>query len=555
MRGRERRRVYDDDLPKTHDVRYGFLFLVGLVGILVGLYAIGYFAAGNKLPWGTAIGGVDVGGMTPTQARVAVHDGLAPRMEQPLTLVAAGGRYRLEPQQAGLAFDIDASITTALGGESWDPRHMVRVLLGGAEIDPELVIDEAKLDAAVARVAAELKREPRNASVSFATGRPEVVFGRTGQALDVAQSKRRLATAVRVGERHVRLPLNPVEPTITNAEARTFASTVGAAAVRDPVTLRVADTKLILEPRIFAPVLATEVEDSELRLTADASRLYQRSQGVLGSLPHAPVNAKIGFGRSRPVVIPGRTGVSVDARAWATAVLRAVSREGAERKAAVPTEPLDPTFTTKDARELGVRARVSTASTRYPTLTVADLAPAARQLDGALLKPGETLSFLDQVDARADPQAATLVAATTFDAAFKAGLTALERSPTVFYSAQYPLGRDARVRPPNRDLLLRNDSPYGVFFRATVDRLRNGGAIMHVDLWSTPYWQIKVQTSNRHQLDKPRVDELRSPRCRPQPGSPGFEVDVTRIFLRRGERVNSDVTHSEYARQDRVVCR
>lgn len=68
MRSRERRRVYDDDLPKTHDVRYGFLFLFGVVGILVGLYAIGYFAAGNKLPWGTAIGGVDVGGMTPSQA-------------------------------------------------------------------------------------------------------------------------------------------------------------------------------------------------------------------------------------------------------------------------------------------------------------------------------------------------------------------------------------------------------------------------------------------------------------------------------------------------------
>lgn len=547
--------MYDDDLPKTHDVRYGFLFLFGLVGILAALYAIGYFAAGNKLPWGTAIGGVDVGGMTPSQARVAIHEGLGPRIKKPLTLVAAGDRHRLDPQRAGMAFDINASIHTALGGESWDPRHMVRVLLGGAEIDPELVIDQQKLDAALARVAADLKREPRDASVSFATGQPEVVFGRTGQAVDLEESKRRLASAVQVGERKVRLPLTPVEPAVTNAEARKFANTVATRAVADPVRLRVAKTKLIVEPRIFAPVLGTEVVGSDLRLTVDASRLYQRSQGVLGSLPHAPVNAKIGFGRSRPVVIPGRTGISVGKEDWATGVLHAVSRQGDKRAVSVSTQPEEPRFTTKDARELGVRARVSTASTRYPTLAVSELAPAARQLDGVLLKPGETLSFLDQVDARRDPRGATLLAATSFDAAFKAGLAVLERSPTVLYSAQYPLGRDARVRPPNRDLLLRNDSPYGVYFAASVEPLRNGGAIVRVDLWSTPYWQVKVRTSNRHQLDKPEVDVVREPRCRPQPGSPGFEVAVTRVLLRRGERVDSDVTHSEYTRQDRVICR
>ncbi len=514
--------MYDDDLPKTHDVRYGFLFLFGVIGILVGLYAIGYFAAGNKLPWGTAIGGVDVGGMTPSQARVAVDEGLGSRIEKPLTLVAAGDRYRLKPQRAGMDFDIDASIHTALGGESWDPRHMVRVLLGGAEIDPELVIDEAKLDAALARVAADVRREPRDATVSFASGRPQVVFGRTGQALAVEESKQRLAAAVRAGERTVRLPVAPVEPAITNTEARTFAGTVATRAVSEPATLRVADTKLTLEPKIFAPVLGTEVVDSDLRLTVDASRLYQRSQGVIGTLPNAPVKAKIVFGKSRPVVIPSRTGISVGAEEWAAAVLRAVSREGDERTAAVSTKRIESTFTTRDARELGVRTPVATASTRYSTVAVSELAPAARQLDGVLLKPGETLSFLDQVDARRDVQPATLLAATTFDAAFKAGLAVLKHSPTVFYTGQYPLGRDARVRPPNRDLLLRNDSPYGVFFRATVERSRGGGAIVHVDLWSTRYWQIKVRTSNRYQLDKPRVNVVRSPRCLAAAGEPRF---------------------------------
>lgn len=550
-----RRRVYDDDLPKTHDVRYGLLFVFGLVGVLAALYAVGFFVAGDKLPSGTAIGGVDVGGMTSDQARTAVQEELAPRVGRPLSLVAAGRTYRIKPQRAGLAFDIDASVDTALGGASWDPRHMVRVLLGGSDYQPELVVDTGELSALLAKVAADVERDASDATVSFGTGQPQVEFGRSGQVLDVKDSTRRLTAAVRAGDSRVRLAVTSVDPEITNSEASTFAGTVATSAVSEPVTLRVTDAKVVVKPKLFAPALRTEVVDSDLRLSVDAERLYGRSRAAIESLPHSPVNARIGFGRSRPVITPSRTGITVSPDDWAAAVLKAVSRKGDDRTARVKPSPQEAAFTTKDARGLGVTKLVSAAGTRYPTLPAAELAPSARQLDGVLLKPGETLSFLDRLDAGRDPQAATLLAATTFDAAFGAGLTVLERSPLVFYTGEYPLGRDARVSPPGRDLQLRNDSPYGVYVRATVERLRGGGASLHVDLWSTPYWQIRVQTSNRYQLEKPRTERVRSPRCRPQPGFPGFEVDVTRVFLRHGKRVDSDVTHSQYTRQDRIICR
>lgn len=555
MTATRRRRVYDDDLPKTHDVRYGLLFIFGLAGVLVLLYAVGFFVAGDKLPSGTAIGGVDVGGMTSDQARTAVQEELAPRVEKPLSLMAAGKTYRINPQRAGMAFDIDASVDTALGGASWDPRHMVRVLLGGGDFQPELVVDRGELHATLAKVAAQVASGASDATVSFAGRKPQVQFGRSGQALDVDESMRRLTAAVRAGDDRVRLPVSGVDPAVTSTEANTFAGTVATRAVSEPVTLRVAHAKLVLKPKVFAPALRTEVVDSDLRLTVDAERLYGRSRAAIASLRRAPVNAKIGFGRFHPVVTPGRTGVSVSPDDWAGAVLKAVSRQGAERTARVETSPQEPAFTTKDARALGVSKQVASAATRYPSLPATELAPAARQLDGVLLRPGETLSILDRVDARRYPQAATLLAATAFDAAFRAGLTVVERSPVVFYTDQYPLGRDARVSPAGRDLQLRNDSPYGVYVRATVERLRGGGASLHVDLWSTPYWQIKVHTSPRHHVVKPKTERVKSRRCQPQRGITGFDVDVTRVFLRHGKRVDSDVTHTAYHSQGRVVCR
>lgn len=546
--------LFADEPRRTHDVRYGLLFLIGLAVIAVALYAVGFIVAGNKIPSGTTIAGIDVGGMTPDEATTALQAELAPRIEQPIRAVAAGRTYSLNPQRAGLAYDIDASISSALRGSSWDPRHMLAVVQGGGDIEPALVVNQAELNSALGRIASSVKRAPRDAGVSFVTGGPQVRFGALGQELDMRRAKAGLVAAVRAGRRRVALPMAKVQPEVTDDEASTYARTVGRRAVTGSILLRVADATAKVTPGVFVPALTTRVTGAGLRLAVDPPRLYQRSRAVIAALPNSPVNARIRIGqRGRPVVVPGRRGSTVGQRAWAAGVLTALGRDA--RRARVTTTSDAPTFTSRDARRLRIRQLIGSDSVRLRSVPYADLARATRQLDGALLKPRDSFSFLGAVDAGSNQQAASLVAGATYTAAFRAGVTVPRRTPVVYDTGTFPRGLGARVVPPSRDLKLRNDSPYGVYISASARPLSGSGGVVKVDVWGSAYWKVVVRTSNRHSVVKPKTRVVRSGRCAPRRGIAGFEVDVTRHFWHSGKPVGSDVTRTRYAPLDRVKCR
>jgi vancomycin resistance protein YoaR len=548
---RRRRRIFVDDLPKTHDLRYGVLFLLGLVLSAGALYGIGFLVAGDKVPSGTTIAGIDIGGMTRGEATTAIQEELAARIEKPLTLVAAGHSYSVDPQRSGLAFDIDATINHAMYGPSWDPRHMLQVLVGGHEVQPVVLVDHGELKRTLHRISNGIDSAPRNAAVEFSTGGPQVRFGRTGQRLDRRRAQSRMVAAVQAGLRRVVLPVRSEQPTVTDTDATTFARTVGTRASQGRVTLRVAGSTVTLHPGRFVPALTTRVADSGLRLAVEPERLYERSQSAIGSLPGAPVNATVAWGGHRPVVVPGRKGTTVKARDWSQAVLRALRRPARRAWCAVSTAR--PAFTTRDAQRLSVRTRLASYSVDR-SIPYADLAVAARQLGGTLLKPGDTLSFLRTVDAQLIQPAATALAAPTYIAAFRAGATVLKHTPDKHYNSIYPEGLSARVAPPNRDLVLRNDSPYGVYLATSVRRLRGGGGRVSVGVWSSRYWRVTVDTSKRHFVVEPTTRVVRSGHCSPRRGVAGFEVTVTRT-RRSGRKVNSDVMRTTYAPLDRIRCR
>jgi vancomycin resistance protein YoaR len=547
-----RRRVFVDDLPKTHDLRYGVLFLLGLVLSTAALYGIGFLVAGDKVPSGTTIAGVDIGGMTRGEATIAIQEELAARIEKPLTLVAAGHSYSVDPQRSGLAFDIDASINNAMDGPSWDPRHMLQVLVGGHEVEPVVLVDHGELKRTLRRISNDIDRAPRNALVEFSTGGPQVRFGHTGQRLDRRRAQARMVAAVQGGAHRVVLPVRSEQPTVTDTDATTFARTVGTRASQGRVTLRVAGSTVTLRPGRFLPALATRVADSGLRLAVQPRRLYERSQQAIASLPTAPVNATVAWGRHRPVVVPGHEGTTVSARDWSRAVLTALHRPTRRAWCAVSTTR--PAFTTRDAQQLAVRSRLASYGVSR-SIPYADLAVAARQLGGTLLKPGETVSFLRTVDAQLIQPAASALAGPTYIAAYRAGATVLKHTPDKHYNPVYPEGLSARVAAPNRDLVLRNDSPYGVYLSTSVRRLSGGGGRVSVDVWSSRYWRVKVDTSKRHFVVKPTTRVVRSGHCSPRRGVAGFEVTVTRTLWRSGRQVDSDVTRTSYAPLDRIRCR
>jgi vancomycin resistance protein YoaR len=550
MRLWPRKQVYVDDLPRTHDLRFAGMFLVLFVTLLAALYAVGFFVAGDRLPRGTTVIGVDVGGMRRGEARTELQTELVPRLETPISVHALDRTFDVDPQLAGLTFNLEATLSDGLAGERWDPRHMLKVVMGGGPLAAIVDVDVDELDATLERIASKVERAPVNASVAFEGGKPIATTGVQGVALDYAGARDALVEALLEGDDEIDLPVDSVDPDITSDEASSFATKVAAPAVATSVRVRVADVVRTVSPRVFAPAVRAQVSAGELSLAVNAAVLALRSHDLLASLPHHPVNAGLTFRDGHPVVIPGREGVRVQRDDWAAAVLRAASKSGDSRVATAAVTPDPPHFSTAQARRLGVKERIASTQLRIPAALVSETRSLAARLDGALTRPDGTFSVAKRVGTT-DSDAATVVATAAFDAAFRAGMSNIERTaPRVQVAGSEP-GLDAL----GTGLAWRNGTPFGVYVRAIVTGSDRGAGELSVQLWSTTYWRVSVTSSGRYNVVEPAVERRGGRDCRPQTGSDGFDVDVSRTFSGAGSGQRVETVHSEYAVVDTVVCR
>jgi hypothetical protein len=109
---------------------------------------------------GTTIGGIDVGGMSEEEARLAVRRELGSRLEQPLTLTYRDRRFELDPALVDVTTNADELVRTAVA-ESAEGNFVQRSfddLTGRAEGN-EYDLDVRYSSAAVGRVVAGIRRE------------------------------------------------------------------------------------------------------------------------------------------------------------------------------------------------------------------------------------------------------------------------------------------------------------------------------------------------------------------------------------------------------------
>ncbi|MBA2772549.1 MAG: VanW family protein [Nocardioidaceae bacterium] len=267
------------------------------------------------------------------------------------------------------------------------------------------------------------------------------------------------------------------------------------------------------------------------------------------------MSAKIVFRDNRPTIRPSRTGVTVSPQAWVAGVQRAFVKTGDRRTARVKPTVDKPKFSTGQVERLGIRSLIAAKTVNYTEGdTVGDPTIVARQLNGVLLLPGDTLRFGRRVDWRGQPRAASLLASATYDVAFRSGMTVVKRTSSPFYSPQFTAGLDAVVSQRSETLVLRNDGPYGAYLRAYVDLLRNRTGTLHVELWSTPYVTVTLSSSDRYNVINPLALVDESAGCTPRAGSPGFEIDVTRTLKRASGPGRTERTHTRYSPLAAIVC-
>jgi vancomycin resistance protein YoaR len=562
---------------ETEGGRVVLLLLLGLIVLFGGCYVLAYLAAGDNVPRGTTIAGIEVGGRSQEAAVADLERGLAERSTAPIPVSVDGKPTEaVDPTAAGLAVDLQSSVAAAGGERSWAPVRLWNYYTGGEDLDPVVTVDEAAMTAAVDQLVEANSHAPRDGDVLFEDGRIEVVEPRLGEGVD-PDAARSAIEAAYLQDTTVELSSSAAQPDIDDGDVAEALDGFANPALSGPVTLDFGRTRVRLATRDFASVLALRPRRSELVPVLDEDRLIhlvQRGMGRSGK----PVDATVRLVKGRPKVIPDKPGVKYQPEDVRRVFLSLLRRSAGQREARVPVKVARADFRTADASKLGIKEQVSQFTTYFPHAAYrnTNIGRAAELLNGTVLKPGETFSLNDTVGERTRANGFTegfiiedgvyqedlgggvsQLATTTFNAMFFAGLEDVEHKTHSFYIDRYPVGREATVAWGSVDLRFKNTTPYGVLITARViPSTASRQGVVTVRMWSTDYWDITASTSERYNRTPEKIRHLTGDDCVPNDGYAGFEVDVTRHFRRAGESSldHDEQFHTTYLPSDTVIC-
>jgi hypothetical protein len=215
-----------------------------------------------------------------------------------------------------------------------------------------------------------------------------------------------------------------------------------------------------------------------------------------------------------------------------------------------------------EAEALGIREVVGEFTTRHRggEVRVDNIHRIADLIRGVVIGPGETFSVNDFVGPRTRENgfvAAGVIqdgvfeeavgggisqfATTMFNAAFYGGMDLVEYQSHSLYISRYPYGREATLSFPAPDLVVRNDSPFGILVWPTYD-----DTSITVQLWSTRWATVTELGQTEEPSNQCTVVRTTRQRAYPDGSS---ETDVVTARYRPGEGLdcNGQPTREEEA--------
>lgn len=559
--------VFEADEPRRRWPRV-LLTTLAVVVVLAGAYVGASWALADRVPRGTTVAGVEIGGQDATTATATLKDGLADVAREPIPLVAGEVSTTIAPADAGLALDAGATVR-ALTGFDLQPVRLWNQLFGRGDEPPVTAVDEAKFSVAVKTVADALVTEPVDGQIVFADGAPHATSAADGTAIDQPAAAEALRTTWLTASRPLTLPTRVVGPDITQEETDRALSTVARPLARAPIAVAVAGQTVELPAAVVASVASFVATDSDLVLALDGPRLVEEIVKRTTNLLTPSADAGFVFVNGAPVIVPGTAGTTIDPAALATAVAAAGVAD--DRTARVELVPSNPAQSTEKLQALGITELVSEFSTPLTNepLRTDNLRVGASKITGKLVPPGETFGLTEALgpitSAAGFNEAWVIVngehvkgvggglsqlSTTTYNAAYLAGFEDVEHHPHSEWFTRYPEGREATLYTGSIDMKFKNTSPSGALMQSWVEAGR-----LHVAIWGTKYWTVESTTSGRSNVVSPSTVHSASPTCTPQSaGNPGFSVTVTRRLLLNGEVKETTKNTTRYKPQNAIIC-
>ena len=549
-----------------------FIVVAMVIAVAGGAILARAYTLRNSVLPGVSVAGVDVGGLAPADARARIDAEVGARLDQPVEIVVGGKSLRVMPSNI---FQVDGAASERAAYDS--ARESVSTRLGALavpfavhrDIQPVLRVRESGRDAMADELAALTKRAV-SARVSMDGNEAVVVPGREGTAIDdeaVLDSLRETALA---GLPSFEVQVKSVQPPISTdaaERAATTARTIAAAPVRLELEGEGAVGQL---GRVqLASLVRFEPKAGAVNVVLDPAVIERKLHPLIKPFTQKPEDATFRVSGDRAYLIKAKNGTTLDVKGAQGAIYE--SGTGAGRRLAVlGLATLAPELTTKDARALGIRERISTFTTDMGLSSsnrIWNVHLLGNYLDGTIVKAGETFSYNEVVGPRTIERGfregqmifggvlipsigggVCQTATTIFNAAFEAGLPVSERHNHSWYISHYPMGRDATVSWGGPDLVFKNDLKHAILidvsytdatFTISFYGTKQGRKVTSTTASPTNYTQPKMQYA---------IDPTAAPGSQTvvAGGGPGFDTNVHRKVYEHGKLIREDDFFTRY---------
>ena len=538
--------------------------------VLLALVGIRALTVQGEVAPGVSVHGVDIGGMSPDDAKAKLREELVPQLDRAVAVTLDDQKAEMNPAELDARIDVTRTVDIAM--QTGRLASVLLPLVYSTDLEPTVLTPARPRIPANLRIVAE---PARDAKVRIANGKVTISPARNGHSISPRQILMATADAALADQRRLVLRSKVTKPSVTTAQAKAAANeAVGLA--NAPVAINVDGNRVgALSTAVLQNAVMVRNDDGKTVIGFSPKVLQPAVAEVLGDRIREPVNAMWDTDGRKAWVVPAKEGITFDSKQAAEAV-RAAAVAGGVRQAEVELEREAPRRSTADAEKFGITTRISGAVTELGDSSenrIHNVALMADILDNRLVMPGQQFSFNEAVGPRTEERGflegsaivdglllpsigggVCQVASTLFEAVYAAGLEVDERHNHDFYISHYPLGLDATVSWPDLDFRFTNNTEHPVLIRATAD-----ASTMIVNLYSAPL-TVTVETDTSEQYAKEEakkrfmIDKYAAPGSIMlyTDGQDGFAVDVHRVVKKDGEVISDSTFVSTYASQPKT---
>ena len=560
---RRRRRVP----PTQRAVRIAVLITFWFAAVMLTLIAIG----SEKIPSGTTIAGVEIGGLDRQSAINKLNASFAQQAQAPMTLKIAQTTARVPSDSMGISVNYPATVDSVLTSRL-NPFDSWREWRGGGAGELVFNLDEPTLQQKLDDLSQQYSQAAREPEITYNGTKPELSEPVIGRTIDRDSAAGAIMAHYLRAKGPIELPMAEQQPAVSADQAKAVLSGIATTAVSQPVTVKVGDASAEASAAAIAKSLTFQVKDGQLRPVVDGAALHASLGPALEKVDTAAKDARWDVSSGKPVLVPAQPGNGVTDDHVADSVISVLDKQGDDRRVEMPLGPLAPKLSTEDAASLNITEKVSSFTQKFPyaAYRYQNIGMAAKKVNNTLLTPGDVFSMNSKVGERTKANGFTTgfvvgeggrfredmgggvstAATTLWTAAFYAGLERVEQGSHLIWISRYRPGLEATVAWGQLDLKFRNDSPSGLLITTKMTK-----TALTVTMWGTKqYDEVKAVSGPKQNVKAFTKEEASGPSCVPQGGVPGFSIDVDRIFMKGGQQVKKQTYTTSYIPAAAVTC-